>query len=83
MQTYITDVIHQYKDDIVSWDVINEAFEDGSGALRNLIFRRRMGPDYMARLFQYARLADPDILLFYNDYGTIWDVKNGIQCWPW
>ncbi|MCY4205714.1 MAG: endo-1,4-beta-xylanase [Bacteroidetes bacterium] len=76
VQTYITDVIHRYKDDIISWDVINEAFEDGSGALRNSIFRRRMGSDYMARLFQYARSADPNALLFYNDYGTIWDVKK-------
>ena len=73
VKDYITTVVQRYQDDVVSWDVINEAFEDGSGELRNSVFRRRMGPDYIARLFQYAREADPDVLLFYNDYGTIWD----------
>ncbi|MXZ17498.1 MAG: endo-1,4-beta-xylanase [Rhodothermaceae bacterium] len=76
VKDYITTVVQRYQDDIVSWDVINEAFEDGSGELRNSVFRRRMGPDYIARLFQYTREADPDVLLFYNDYGTIWDTAK-------
>ncbi len=76
VEDYITNVVGRYKDDVVSWDVINEAFEDGSGAFRNSVYRRRMGPDYIARLFQYARNADPDVLLFYNDYGTIWDAAK-------
>ncbi len=76
VRDYITTVVTRYKDDVISWDVINEAFEDGTGALRNSVFRRRMGPDYIARLFQYTRAADPDVLLFYNDYGTIWDAAK-------
>lgn len=76
VKDYITTVVQRYQDDVVSWDVINEAFEDGSGELRNSVFRRRMGPDFIARLFQYTREADPDVLLFYNDYGTIWDMAK-------
>lgn len=76
VKDYIATVVQRYQDDVVSWDVINEAFEDGSGELRNSVFRRRMGPDYIARLFQYTREADPDVLLFYNDYGTIWDAAK-------
>jgi len=73
VRDYITTVVQRYRGRVISWDVVNEAFEDGSGHLRNSVFRRRMGPDYLARLFQYARDADPDVLLFYNDYGSIWD----------
>ena len=73
IKDYINTVINRYKGRIVSWDVVNEVFEDNSGALRQSVFQQRMGDDYVARLFQYARDADPDLLLFYNDYGTIWD----------
>ena len=76
IRTYITTVVQRYQGKVVSWDVVNEAFEDGTGALRNSVFRRRMGPDYLARLFEYTRDADPDVLLFYNDYGTIWDSQK-------
>ena len=70
VKEYVTTVVQRYRGRVVSWDVINEAFENGSGALRNSVFHRRMGDDYLARLFRYAREADPDVLLFYNDYGT-------------
>lgn len=51
---------------VQGWDVVNEVF-DGAG-LRNSLFRQRMGNDYAALLFQWAREADPDVKLFYNDY---------------
>ncbi len=80
VKDYITTVVTRYKDTVRSWDVVNEAIEDGSGALRNSVFYRRMGADYTVRLFEYARAADPDALLFYNDYGSMWDENkpNGI-----
>ena len=76
VKDYITTVVSRYKDSVRSWDVVNEAVEDGTGALRNSVFRRRMGDDYIVRLFEYARMADPDALLFYNDYGTTWDTNK-------
>ena len=51
---------------ISGWDVVNEAFE-GPG-YRNSIFREKIGNDYVAKLFQWAREADADVPLFYNDY---------------
>ncbi|MDT0647976.1 endo-1,4-beta-xylanase [Zunongwangia sp. F260] len=51
---------------VASWDVVNEVW-DGS-SLRNSLFRQRMGDDYTAKLFTWARDADPDVRLFYNDY---------------
>ncbi len=74
VKDYIHTVVGRYKGKIASWDVVNEAFEDNqTGALRNTLFRQKMGNDYVARCFQYAREADPDVLLFYNEYGTLYD----------
>lgn len=70
IENYIKEVVGRYKGRIASWDVVNEAFEDGSGhPLRNSVFRQKLGPDYIAKAFEWAREADPDVLLFYNDYG--------------
>ncbi|WP_299664927.1 endo-1,4-beta-xylanase [uncultured Polaribacter sp.] len=69
VKDYITTTVTRYKGKVASWDVVNEALEDGSGhPLRNSVFRQKMGDDYIKKCFQWARDADPDCLLFYNDY---------------
>ena len=73
VRNYIAVIVGRYKGRVTSWDVVNEALDPRTGLLRDTVFRRRMGDDYMARLFQYAHEADPDALLFYNDFGTPWD----------
>lgn len=73
IEEYITTVVTRYKGKVTSWDVVNEAFEDGSGNLRNSIYRQRMGDDYIAKCYQFVRAADPDVLLFYNDYSMVSD----------
>ena len=68
LKTHIQTVVAHFKGKVTSWDVVNEAFND-DGTLRNSIWRQKLGDDYIARCFQYAAAADPDALLFYNDYG--------------
>ena len=68
LKTHIQTVVGHFKGKVTSWDVVNEAFED-NGTLRNSIWVQKLGPDYIARAFQYANQADPSALLFYNDYG--------------
>ncbi|MGF2410731.1 MAG: endo-1,4-beta-xylanase [Ferruginibacter sp.] len=68
LKTHIQTVVTHFKGKVVSWDVVNEDFED-TGVPRNSIWRQKLGNDYVARCFQYANQADPDALLFYNDYG--------------
>lgn len=69
VEDYITTTVTRYKGKVRSWDVVNEALEDGSGhPLRNSVFRQKMGDDYIKKCHQFARNADPDVLLFYNDY---------------
>jgi endo-1,4-beta-xylanase len=69
IKDYITTTVTRYKGKVRSWDVVNEALEDdGGNPLRNSVFRQKMGNDYIKKCFQFARDADPDVLLFYNDY---------------
>ncbi|WP_299435505.1 endo-1,4-beta-xylanase [uncultured Aquimarina sp.] len=73
IRDYITTVLERYKGKVRSWDVVNEAIEDGSNALRNSVFRQRMGDDFIEKCYQMARDVDPDVLLFYNDYNMASD----------
>lgn len=68
LKTHIQTIVARYKGRVASWDVVNEAFED-NGTLRNSIWVQKLGSDYIARCFQYAHEADPEALLFYNDFG--------------
>lgn len=68
LKTHIQTIVTHFKGKVASWDVVNEAFED-DGTMRNSIWYQKLGPDYIARCFQYAHEADPGALLFYNDYG--------------
>lgn len=75
VKVYIADVVGRYKGKVKSWDVVNEVFADG-GALRNEdvikpVFKDPIG--FYGRCFRYARAADPDAKLFYNDYSVVID----------
>ncbi|UED87774.1 endo-1,4-beta-xylanase [Streptomyces profundus] len=71
MNDHISQVMGRYRGQIDSWDVVNEAFEDGSsGARRNSPFQQRLGNGYIEEAFRAARAADPSATLCYNDYNT-------------
>lgn len=74
-KSHIQTVIGHYKGRIASWDVVNEAFND-DGTLRQTIWLEHLGPDYVARAFRYAREADPNVKLFYNEYGHEYSAKK-------
>lgn len=75
VRDHIQTVVKQYKGKIAAWDVVNEAFLD-DGTLRPTIWSEHLGPDYVARCFQYARQADPAVKLFYNEYGQEYSAKK-------
>jgi len=69
MQERIQTLVGRYRGKVYAWDVVNEAVEDQDG-LRKGLFFNKLGEGYVAEAFQLAHEADPDALLFYNDYGA-------------
>ncbi len=71
MRDHIRTVVGRYKGRVKVWDVVNEALADGNGTnvLRSSLWSEIIGPDYVAKAFQYAHDVDPDAILRYNDYG--------------
>lgn len=71
LRTYIYTVAGHYRGRVASWDVVNEVINQAGDGMRTSVYYQTLGEDYPARLFQYARAADPDALLFYNDYDLV------------
>lgn len=69
LRDHIHTVVSRYRGQVFAWDVVNEAIAD-NGALRNTIWLRAIGPEYIELAFRWAREANPDALLFYNDYNN-------------
>ncbi len=78
LRDHIMTVVGHYKGKIFAWDVVNEAVSDsasGDGtALRDTIWYDQPGiglegAGYIEQAFRWAHEADPNALLFYNDYG--------------
>lgn len=78
LETYIGTVMEHFSGRIHIWDVVNEAVstdlfrgDDGVGPDRNTIWYEAVGnADYIDWAFQAARAADPNALLFLNDFET-------------
>lgn len=66
---YVREVTARYRGRAVSWDVVNEPVaEDGDG-LRTHHWSQSLGEiDHIRRAFDVAHEADPDAVLFLNDY---------------
>ncbi|MEM2167923.1 MAG: endo-1,4-beta-xylanase [Candidatus Bathyarchaeia archaeon] len=69
LREHIMTVVGRYRGRIYAWDVVNEAIDD-SGILRDTVWLRNIGPEYIEMAFRWAHEADPQALLFYNDYGA-------------
>ena len=77
LQDHINTVVTHYKGQVFAWDVVNEAISDtqtGTGTvLRDSIWYNQpgiglSGTGYIEQAFRWAHAADPDALLFYNEY---------------
>ncbi|WP_181789160.1 endo-1,4-beta-xylanase [Streptomyces phytophilus] len=75
MIDHINGVMSHYKGKITQWDVVNEAFADGSTGARRDSNLQRTGNDWIEVAFRTARAADPAAKLCYNDYN--------IENWTW
>ncbi|MFI5835811.1 endo-1,4-beta-xylanase [Micromonospora sp. NPDC051300] len=81
LEQHIKTVVGRYKGRIAYWDVVNEAIADGeTGRLRDSVWLRTIGPDYIEKAFRWAHEADPAAKLYYNDYenGDLGGKSNGV-----
>ena len=67
VENHINKLVSRYKNKIDAWDVVNEAFNE-DGTLRESIFFKNMGENYIQEVFKLASQADPNADLIYNDY---------------
>ena len=74
LRDHITTVVGHYQSDVYAWDVVNEAFND-DGSLRDTIWYNKPGigsanegTKYIEQAFRWARAANQNARLFYNDY---------------
>ena len=67
LRTHIQTVVGHFRGRVFAWDVINEGLAN-DGSLRESFWLKGIGPEYIDLAFRWAREADPDALLFYNDF---------------
>jgi endo-1,4-beta-xylanase len=77
LQNHISTVAGHYQGQVFAWDVVNEPFNDPATGvlpdLRNSIWYNQpgigqTGTGYIEQALRWARAADPNALLFVNDY---------------
>lgn len=70
VEKHVKEIVKRYKNDIDSWDVVNETIDDGGG-LRESEWYQLTGTDYIKVAFETARrFAGKDAKLYINDYNT-------------
>ncbi|UCG56225.1 MAG: endo-1,4-beta-xylanase [Phycisphaerales bacterium] len=67
MREHIFTVMGRYKGRIHGWDVVNEAIAS-DGRFKECKWFEIIGEDYVLKAFEYARQADPNAQLYYNEY---------------
>lgn len=75
MRDHIYTIVGRYKGRVKGWDVVNEAVED-NGNLRDTLYCKYIGPDFIKLAFQFAHEADPDAELYINDYSMAKPAKR-------
>ncbi len=75
MKDHIDTLVGRYKGKVRSWDVVNEAINDGGNQetgqtenLRDSQWLQKLGPEFLTLAFKFAHDADPEAILYYNDY---------------
>jgi endo-1,4-beta-xylanase len=79
LSKFIRTTVTRYAGKIKAWDVVNESMADGVSGLRkstnspaatndNFFWADYLGRDWALKAFNYAKAADPNALLFINDY---------------
>ncbi|MEV4319554.1 endo-1,4-beta-xylanase [Actinocrispum sp. NPDC049592] len=88
LRKHITDEVTHFRGQIWQWDVANEFFTDSNPSTinPNNFWVSHLGTGVLADAFRWARAADPQALLFYNDYNIAGEdgsnaESDGVYAW--
>ena len=79
MKDHITNVMKHFKGKVKEWDVVNECLDDDQSIIRTnpdgyklrpTVWQLAIGDDYIDSAFVYAHRADPNAVLYINEYGV-------------
>ncbi len=78
LRTYIHTVVGHFKGQVYCWDVVNEAISDKDDEYirQDSLWYEHCGAEFIEKAFTYAHEADPDALLFYNEYSLVFPDKR-------
>ncbi|MDH3208759.1 MAG: endo-1,4-beta-xylanase, partial [Gemmatimonadota bacterium] len=68
LKEHIETVVGHYAGRVQTWDVVNEAMSEEGGTFRETIWSRTGKKKYIKKAFAWARRADPEATLCYNDF---------------
>ena len=69
MDEHITTILSRYKGIISEYDIVNEMFNE-DGTMRENIWYKTIGPDYIEHALKKAREIDPGAKLYLNEYSN-------------
>lgn len=75
MVKHVSTVAQHYAGKVVSWDVVNEALQGQD--LKDNLWARTVGPDYLEIAFKTAAENDSNALLCYNETNVEWANQDG------
>ena len=68
IKSAIQATVERYKGIIAEWDFLGEVVSP-IGGLTNSFLRHKLGIDFPVKIFRWIREVDPDVPLYYSDYG--------------
>lgn len=71
LKNHMQVLMNRYKDTLYCWDVVNDTISDEANSLlRDSVWLKRCGENYIDKAFQLAHEADEKALLFFNEYNA-------------
>ena len=80
LKNHIEKVVKHYKGKVAEWDVVNECLDDDQSIVRtdtegytlrkNSVWTQAVGEEFIDSAFVWVHQADPDAVLYLNDYGV-------------
>jgi len=70
LNDHVTQICTHFAGRVTSWDVVNEAIDETTtSGFRESMFYNHVGKKYIENAYIAARAADPNAVLYYNEFG--------------